>query len=143
MVVILWFQNSAEVASCGHILIFLTASLACLTLGLYAGTSITTRWSELPIWWRGAVLHESKTILNLSFSGILVSMLKREKRKVQDVTSQLAQLHNQNPSTCSSSRSPTSLQVEESEKCDTSIDYTHAHHLITRKRGELPLTRYL
>lgn len=65
---------------------------------------------------------------------ILVNMLKREKRKVQDVTSQLAQLHNQNPSTCSSSQSPTALQVEEREKCDTSIDYTHAHHLITRKR---------
>ncbi|CAM4649889.1 unnamed protein product [Leuciscus chuanchicus] len=77
---------------------------------------------------RDTVTHRDNEI------SILVSMLKREKRKVQDVTSQLAQLHNQNPSTCSSSRSPTSLQVEESEKCDTSIDYTHAHHLITRKR---------
>ncbi|XP_067312130.1 kinesin-like protein KIF6 [Pseudorasbora parva] len=64
---------------------------------------------------------------------ILVNMLKREKRKVQDVTSQLAQLHNQNPLTCSS-QSPTALQVEESEKCDTPIDYTHNHHVITRKR---------
>ncbi|ROL42862.1 hypothetical protein DPX16_8608 [Anabarilius grahami] len=62
-------------------------------------------------------------------------MLKREKRKVQDVTSQIAQLHNQNPSTYSSSPSPTALQAEESEKCDTSIDYTHTHQLITRKRG--------
>ncbi|XP_067222984.1 kinesin-like protein KIF6 [Chanodichthys erythropterus] len=66
---------------------------------------------------------------------ILVNMLKREKRKVQDVTSQIAQLHNQNPSTYSSSWSPPKpLQAEESEKCDTSIDYTHIHHLITRKR---------
>ncbi|KAK7142822.1 hypothetical protein R3I94_012239 [Phoxinus phoxinus] len=77
---------------------------------------------------RDTVTHRDNEI------SILVSMLKREKRKVQDVTSQLAQLHNQNPSTCSSSRSPTALQAEESEKCDTSLDYTHAHHFITRKR---------
>lgn len=75
-------------------------------------------------------------ILNLSFSGILVNMLKKEKKKVQDVSSQLAQIHNQNPSTYNSSWSPTTTQVEENTKYDPSNDDTHVQHLMTRKRGE-------
>lgn len=60
-------------------------------------------------------------------------MLKKEKKKVQDVTSQLALLY---PSTNQSFMSPTTKQVEESAKYDPSNDYTHAQHLMTRKRGE-------
>uniref|UniRef100_A0A8C1WHC2 Kinesin-like protein n=1 Tax=Cyprinus carpio TaxID=7962 RepID=A0A8C1WHC2_CYPCA len=62
---------------------------------------------------------------------ILVNMLKKEKKKVQDVTSQLALLY---PSTNQSFTSPTTKQVEESAKYDPSNDYTHAQHLMTRKR---------
>uniref|UniRef100_A0A9J7YJG8 Kinesin-like protein n=1 Tax=Cyprinus carpio carpio TaxID=630221 RepID=A0A9J7YJG8_CYPCA len=62
---------------------------------------------------------------------ILVNMLKKEKKKVQDVTSQLALLY---PSTNQSFMSPTTKQVEESAKYDPSNDYTHAQHLMTRKR---------
>ncbi|XP_052009385.1 kinesin-like protein KIF6 isoform X2 [Xyrauchen texanus] len=58
---------------------------------------------------------------------ILVSMLKKEKRKVQEVTSQLAQFHNQKPSLHNSSQSSTTLQAEE---CDM-----HSRHLMTRKRA--------
>ncbi|KAK2878656.1 hypothetical protein Q8A67_019447 [Cirrhinus molitorella] len=65
---------------------------------------------------------------------ILVNMLKKEKMKVQDVTSQLAQLHNQNPSTYNSSWSLTTIHVEESAKYDHSNEYTHSQHLMSRKR---------
>ncbi|KAL1258017.1 hypothetical protein QQF64_011261 [Cirrhinus molitorella] len=67
---------------------------------------------------------------------ILVNMLKKEKMKVQDVTSQLAQLHNQNPSTYNSSWSLTTIHVEESAKYDHSNEYTHSQHLMSRKRGK-------
>ncbi|XP_016417181.1 kinesin-like protein KIF6 [Sinocyclocheilus rhinocerous] len=62
---------------------------------------------------------------------ILVNMLKKEKKKVQDVSSQLALLY---PLTNKSSTSPTTKQVEESAKYDPSNDYTHVQHLMTRKR---------
>ncbi|XP_058604704.1 kinesin-like protein KIF6 isoform X3 [Onychostoma macrolepis] len=65
---------------------------------------------------------------------ILVNMLKKEKKKVQDVSSQLAQILNQNPLTYNSSWSPTTVQVEENAKYDPSNDDTHVQHLMTRKR---------
>ncbi|XP_056624646.1 kinesin-like protein KIF6 isoform X2 [Triplophysa dalaica] len=61
---------------------------------------------------------------------ILVSMLKREKRKLQDVTSELKQLHNQN----NSSLSFLTPEAEETTQNDTHKDYTRAQHLLTRKR---------
>ncbi|XP_016353805.1 kinesin-like protein KIF6 [Sinocyclocheilus anshuiensis] len=62
---------------------------------------------------------------------ILVNMLKKEKKKGQDVSSQLALLY---PLTNKSSTSPTTKQVEESAKYDPSNDYTNVQHLMTRKR---------
>ncbi|KAI2654653.1 Kinesin-like protein KIF6 [Labeo rohita] len=67
---------------------------------------------------------------------ILVNMLKKERKKVQDVTYQLAQLQNQNPSTYNSSWSPTTIQGEDIAKCDPSNDYTNTQHLMTKNRGE-------
>ncbi|RXN11442.1 kinesin KIF6 [Labeo rohita] len=66
---------------------------------------------------------------------ILVNMLKKERKKVQDVTYQLAQLQNQNPSTYNSSWSPTTIQGEDIAKCDPSNDYTNTQHLMTKNRG--------
>ncbi|XP_051502173.1 kinesin-like protein KIF6 isoform X2 [Myxocyprinus asiaticus] len=66
---------------------------------------------------------------------ILVNMLKKEKRKVQEVISQLAQFHNQNPSPHNLSQSPTTPQAEESAKSTTPKDYMHSRHLMTRKRA--------
>ncbi|XP_050989242.1 kinesin-like protein KIF6 isoform X3 [Labeo rohita] len=65
---------------------------------------------------------------------ILVNMLKKERKKVQDVTYQLAQLQNQNPSTYNSSWSPTTIQGEDIAKCDPSNDYTNTQHLMTKNR---------
>ncbi|XP_073725556.1 kinesin-like protein KIF6 isoform X1 [Misgurnus anguillicaudatus] len=65
---------------------------------------------------------------------ILVSMLKREKRKVQEVTTELKQFHNQNLSHHNSSWLSTTLQPDDSTKSDTPKDYTYVQHLINRKR---------
>ncbi|XP_026085153.1 kinesin-like protein KIF6 isoform X1 [Carassius auratus] len=62
---------------------------------------------------------------------VLVNLLKKEKKKFQDVTSQLPLLY---PSTNQSSMSATTKQMEESAKYNPSNIYTHAEQLMTRKR---------
>ncbi|XP_073783383.1 kinesin-like protein KIF6 isoform X1 [Danio rerio] len=58
---------------------------------------------------------------------ILVNMLKREKKKLQDVTSQMTKPQNKN-------ESPTTLEAAESAKYDSSNGDIHAQHLMTGKR---------
>lgn len=77
-------------------------------------------------------------ILNLSLSGILVSMLKKEKKKVQEASARLA---NFSGGEITSHSSSTSSLDEKSLKDETSEIYTHAQQLMNRQRGEWPLTR--
>nr|AAI24112.1 Zgc:152746 [Danio rerio]AAI65719.1 Zgc:152746 protein [Danio rerio] len=58
---------------------------------------------------------------------ILVNMLKREKKKLQDVTSQMTKPQNKN-------ESPTTLEAAESAKYDSSNGDIHAQRSMTGKR---------
>ncbi|KAL7862390.1 hypothetical protein SRHO_G00138310 [Serrasalmus rhombeus] len=70
------------------------------------------------------------TILNPSLSGILVSMLKKEKKKVQEAYAQLANFSNGDTSHSSS----TSTLGEKRLKAETSEDFPLAQHLMNRQR---------
>uniref|UniRef100_A0AAR2KGS5 Kinesin-like protein n=1 Tax=Pygocentrus nattereri TaxID=42514 RepID=A0AAR2KGS5_PYGNA len=78
------------------------------------------------------------TILNPSLSGILVSMLKKEKKKVQEANAQLANFSNGDTSHSSS----TSTLGEKRLKAEISEDFPLAQHLMNRQRGpELSMGR--
>lgn len=72
-------------------------------------------------------------ILNLSFLGILVSMLKKEKRKVQESNAQLAKFSTSQSSLRSSS---SSSHAEKSLKHEASEDSVHAEHVKCKQKGE-------
>ncbi|XP_076833929.1 kinesin-like protein KIF6 isoform X2 [Brachyhypopomus gauderio] len=65
---------------------------------------------------------------------ILVNMLKKEKRKVQEVNAQLANFTSGGLTSHSSLQSSTSIHDEKRSKGDGS-HYTHAQHLMNRQSG--------
>lgn len=72
-------------------------------------------------------------ILNLSVLGILVSMLKKEKHKVQEANAQIAKLCSSQSSLQSSS---SSTDTERRIKQEASDDSTHAEHVKYKQNGE-------
>lgn len=72
-------------------------------------------------------------ILNQSFLGILVSMLKKEKWKVQEAKAQLAKFTGSQSSFQSSS---SSTHAEKRFKHEASEDSIHAEHVKCKQNGE-------
>lgn len=79
-------------------------------------------------------------ILNLGFFiGILVSMLKKEKRKVQEANAQLVKLDGSRSFVQSSS---SSMQTEKILKHEASEDPIHAEQVKCKQNGERSNTLY-